>query len=400
MVPNGQAYSSYPEFANAGSKTPPGGSTESAKYSIGMVPADTFPAEWANYLFNGATKCITRLNADTNSIKKELNSILEEYNIPNNASAYDQLLTALGKIYPSFAQCQTAAIDETKVIAVQGDVLKAGKIYVIDMTNGNTYGDGSTTYPKLSINSGTAYPLCDANGQYLASGAWAAGDTIKVIFTGAKFLMSTRAPTDAVTNGDKSPITSNAVFQIVANQFNVMRPIGSTYTQYPGQQNPNQLWGTYSTWIELDYGGAFFREDGGNALAFETSLTISSRNDTTLVFTTDHNLEVGSLLYDPTHNECRKVTAVTDTTTVVINNGFSFSDFATVIVGQNSENKEHKHTITLRGDYAGSGSFSGGYTSSAYGGKHWDTTSVTCADSGGIESRPCNFTVKVWKRTA
>ena len=78
MVPNGSAYSNYPSFANNGTKTPPGGSTESAKYALGMVPADTFPAEWANYLVHGATAGITRLNADTGSIKKEINTVLSD----------------------------------------------------------------------------------------------------------------------------------------------------------------------------------------------------------------------------------------------------------------------------------------------------------------------------------
>lgn len=98
MVPNGAAYDNYPSFANNGTKTPPGGSTESAKYALGMVPADTFPAEWANYLFHGATAGITRLNSDTGSIKKEINTVLACKNITPDASACDQLYCALTKI--------------------------------------------------------------------------------------------------------------------------------------------------------------------------------------------------------------------------------------------------------------------------------------------------------------
>lgn len=214
MVPNGTAYSNYPPFANNGTKTPPGGSPESAKYALGMVPADTFPAEWANYLFHGATAGITRLNTDVGSIKKEINSVLEAFGITNDASVFNQLLGALNKIYAKFTSCDTAAITETKLIAVQGDVLKAGNVYVIDMTNGNTYGDGSTTYPKLSVNSGTAYPICDASGQYVGSGAWAAGDTITVLFTGSKFLMATPAAIDTITQSSPLPITSGAIARI------------------------------------------------------------------------------------------------------------------------------------------------------------------------------------------
>ena len=238
MVPNGTAYSNYPPFANNGTKTPPGGSPESAKYALGMVPADTFPAEWANYLFHGATAGITRLNLDTGSIKKELNSILAAYNITNDASAFNQLLQVFNKLYPQIASCDTAAQTEVKAVAVQGDIQHAGTIYVIDMTNGNTYGDGSTTYPKISINSGTAYPICDANGQYVGSGAWAAGDTITVLFTGSKFLMATRAPINSLVQGSLAPVTSGAVYQIVQK---IELPIGS-WMAFENDTAPNDTW--------------------------------------------------------------------------------------------------------------------------------------------------------------
>lgn len=210
MVPNGTSYANYPSFANNGTKTPPGGSPESAKYALGMVPADTFPAEWANWLFHGATAGITRLNADVGSIKKELNSILLAYNITNDASAYNQLLACLEKIYPQITTCSTAAATQEKTLAIEGNVLKAGNVYVVEMTNGNTYGDGSTTYPTMSINSGTAYPICDASGSYAKSGAWSAGETIKVLFTGSRFLMSTQSVVNIVQSNDMHPVTSNA----------------------------------------------------------------------------------------------------------------------------------------------------------------------------------------------
>lgn len=98
MVPNGSAYSNFPPFANNGTKTPPGGSPESPKYALGMVPADTFPAEWANYLFHGATEGITRLNADAGSMKKEINTILSNFNITPDATNNGQLLEALNKL--------------------------------------------------------------------------------------------------------------------------------------------------------------------------------------------------------------------------------------------------------------------------------------------------------------
>lgn len=98
MIPNGTAYDNFPPFANNGTKTPPGGSTESAKYALGMLPADTFPAEWANWLFHGATAGLTRLNSDTGSIKKEINNVLSNYNITPAANDNTQLMAAVRKI--------------------------------------------------------------------------------------------------------------------------------------------------------------------------------------------------------------------------------------------------------------------------------------------------------------
>lgn len=95
MIPNGTPYINYPPFANNGSKTPPGGSTESAKYALGMIPSDTFPAEWANYLFHGATEGVTRLNADAGSMKKEINNVLSEASITPDAQVNTQLYAAI-----------------------------------------------------------------------------------------------------------------------------------------------------------------------------------------------------------------------------------------------------------------------------------------------------------------
>ena len=204
-------FDNYPSFANGGSKSAPG----DAKYALGFVAADTFPAEWANYFFHGATKGVSDLNTAVRSIWLELQNILTAYGISADISEESQLLSAIGKIYPRMTSCSTAAATEVKSLAITGEVLKPGNVYVIDMTNGNSYGDGISTYPKISINSGTSYPICDANGNYLASGAWSAGDTIKVLFTGSKYLMATRAVTDSITQGDMSPVTSNAVFRTI-----------------------------------------------------------------------------------------------------------------------------------------------------------------------------------------
>lgn len=204
-------FDNFPPFANAGTRNAP----DDAKYSLGFVPADTLPAEWANYFFHGSTKGVTDLNSAVRSIWQELQSVLTAYEITPSSESTEQILEALNKIYPKFASCSTAASTQTKVIAVPGNLLKAGNLYVIDMENGNGYGDGETTYPMLSINSGTAYPICDASGKYAKAGSWQAGQTVKLLFTGSKFLMSAGI-TNSLTQGNQNAPTADSVARAIA----------------------------------------------------------------------------------------------------------------------------------------------------------------------------------------
>jgi len=217
MIPNGTAYDSFPSFADSGTRVQP---SPAAKYSQGYVPGDTYPAEWANYFYHGATSGITRLNSDTDSIKKEINTILSEYGITNNDEVYNQLYTALRRIAPQICTSDTAAETAAKLVAITGDgtVLKAGNVYSITFSNANTAAN-----PTLSINGGTAYPMTDARGIALKSGAWSAGDVVTVLFTGTKFLMATNT-VDAIENGNQNAVTSNAVSCISAANKTITGP--------------------------------------------------------------------------------------------------------------------------------------------------------------------------------
>lgn len=205
-------FDNFPSFGNAGTRNAPG----DAKYSLGFVPADTLPAEWANYFFHGSTKGITDLNSAVRSIWSELENVLTAYGVTPNADSTEQILSVLNKIYPSFTSCSTAASEQTKSIAITGNILKAGNLYVIDMTNANSYGDGTTTYPMLSINSGTAYPICDSCGNHAKAGAWKAGQTVKMLFTGTKFLMAAGV-TEILEVGNMNAPTSDAVTQAISS---------------------------------------------------------------------------------------------------------------------------------------------------------------------------------------
>ena len=214
MIPQ-QTLESYPVFSDNGTKVKP----DDAKYAAGWAQADVVPAEWLNWFFNKSSKGITLLNSGVDSIEKEIISVLTEYNITPDDTKTNQLLTAIKKVAPQVASCTSAANAATKEISVTGNVLKVGNIYEIAMTNANTYGDGSTTYPSLSINGGTAYPMYDTKGNKLKAGAWQAGTDIIVMFTGSRYIML--LIDDVIENGNMNAVTSNAVSCILASSTTI-----------------------------------------------------------------------------------------------------------------------------------------------------------------------------------
>lgn len=207
MIPQ-QTLENFSVFGDNATKVKP----DDAKYAAGFQANDVLPAEWLNWEWNKASSAVTKTNEGLSSIESELNNILTELGESPDKNVNNQIITCLNKIYPQVCECSTSASTETKLISVSGNVMKAGKVYAITMSYGNTYGDGSTTYPKISINNGTAYPMCDSKGAYLKTGAWEAGDVVTVLFTGSRFLMATNV-VDKVESGNMAAITSNAVAQ-------------------------------------------------------------------------------------------------------------------------------------------------------------------------------------------
>lgn len=88
------SFDNFPTFAANGSREM---NPESAKYSVGFVPADTFPAEWANYMFHGATKGVSDLNTAVASIWAENANVLTQAGITPAAENNGQLYSAIMK---------------------------------------------------------------------------------------------------------------------------------------------------------------------------------------------------------------------------------------------------------------------------------------------------------------
>lgn len=88
--------------------------------------------------------------------------------------------------------CSTGASTQDKAITLSNHTLKAGDIIAVTFTNANTYGDCTLltpTYPRLKVNGGTAYQICDNMGHSAGTGCWEAGNTVVFMFTGNKFII-------------------------------------------------------------------------------------------------------------------------------------------------------------------------------------------------------------------
>lgn len=151
--------------------------------------------------------------------------------------------------------------------------------------------------------------------------------------------------------------------------IDIVWPIGVIYTQYPQQKSPQELFPN-TTWEEVNYDGAFFRASGGKAAAFnggKQGQSIQSHNH--------------SFSWSGSHRH-----GVTD--------------------------PGHRHKLELGVDNGGAG-HGGERTERHYG---WEFTvtektgisidsatisiSGTTGSAGGDETRPENYTIRIWKRTA
>ena len=201
MIPE-QTLLNYPLFGDNATKVEP----DNNKKSNGWQQADVVPAEWMNWAWYHNSKGISDLNDGVKSMEKEINNVLDDYGITPAEATEKQLSQALAKIPPQICSCSTAASTAAKEISIAGNVLKAGNVYVIEMDNANT-----ASNPTLSINGGTAYPICYSDGTAVDNDAWASGEKISVVFTGANFIMTiTSSKVDAkIKNLDVSQIGGN-----------------------------------------------------------------------------------------------------------------------------------------------------------------------------------------------
>lgn len=189
MIPNGNAYENFPPFAGSGTRSAPA----EAKYALGMVPADTFPAEWANYFFHGATAGITRLNTDVNSIKQELNTILADFGITNDATVYNQLLQAM-RLNASFVSAASTTV--TGPLLITGATVRVmftAAIAGSDTTTALTITYNNQAIPVKVYKEGSLANFTAAKISWFDSNVvyryLDAGTTLELLYDGVQFVI-------------------------------------------------------------------------------------------------------------------------------------------------------------------------------------------------------------------
>lgn len=219
---------------------------------------------------------------------------------------------------------------------------------LFNVVNGTNNGGRMFYLPKVNFTDGSDFGTDDILfAEYFGSIAPKANKVPMRDSSGHVKTAASTANNDAI-NRSEFATSAGAMAKMM---FNYVWPVGSVYTQYPGQKSPTELWGDFSTWQELDYGGAFFRAKGGNASAFEEYKTVSGMNGTSITINA-HGLTVGSVLYDKDHNEARVITAITNANVVVVNAAFSSSSITNLLITQNSQNVSHTHSEESAGDHS------------------------------------------------
>ena len=459
----------------------------------GVAPLDTLPAQWWNAMWKLATKDINAFRDYVGDAITEINNLLTEFGITLDGADSEQLYDFFHDTYvqnylgPKFVSTNGDTINgdlhikgNLSVDGIGEEVisteLKVGA-NTITLRNGNPSALGNTELAGVVTKN---YDGSNHNNIIAIdkNGVARTGDidiATRVLYSsdGTNFYTDEELTTPATiganegvrdtgnqttggveiyegvtySNNDTQALATreenptdgafmkwDATLQMLVSasasvQFEIAWPIGSVYTQYPGQKDPNELWGNFSTWELLDYGGAFFRSYGGKADTFERSILVASISGTTVTFAANHGLSVGSIIYDSENNEGRVVTSVTNATRVVVDTAFSYSNMDRLIVGQPSQNRYHLHSMTHAHTITDTGhvhsislywgnSANGGYNSNVTGSAERiyqksgstgpSTTNISInnytgnsgysGNSTNQEARSENFTYRVWVR--
>lgn len=216
-------FDNYPPFATNGSRNM---NTESAKYAVGFLEGETFPAEWANYLFHGATKGVSDLNTAVQSIWKENINVIQGSGQTPSSSDNTQLKTAIELMI------------QNAVLTANSQVLAQAKLDAHPV--GSLYWSSDPTDPSILFG-GTWTQIKD---KFI----WAKGDSDTVNATGgAKTVQLTESNLPAHRHDFSGSVTINS-------QSGRCASYDGGYPQVIGWNNQT---GGYAANIPTQYGSCF-----------------------------------------------------------------------------------------------------------------------------------------------
>ena len=195
-------------------------------------------------------------------------------------------------------------------------------------------------------------------------------------------------------------------------------PIGSTYTQYPQQASPMELFNNdsmQSTWEILPYNGAFFRSCNVPKLLYTTNgedffidVEFIEKIDIS-----DHSLWAVTDTGDRTYNSKGEEIQIWKGSWLE-EHADSYIEKTDILVAQTDMVKGHTHSVSVSGGnhthalYGGDESYSGGGVGDSPHYNYLGTAGVgysgnlsmsgTAASSNNEENRPLNYTIRIWKR--
>lgn len=403
-------------------------------YNRGVEPLQTLPAQWWNWLANQFTAKLNKINIYVKNIFDELTQLLSLFGVTpdgtEGAITTGQLKSVFQNSYPSFVA------DKPPILKTENETLSAGSNgrYNIDNTN-IKYASTADITPLYGIQTVDGVTPTDGdyilvkdqsdatqNGLYIYNelGDWS---RVTGYTTPANLLSKIFNVKNGSTNAGKMFYLSNTTFEdgsafgtdninfieyfgailpkpssvairdssghiktadpvedddcvnkrsMVSASFDAFFPKGMIYTQYPGKKSPNELWGGFSTWEEItDYSGAFFRASGGNAASFiEEGQTLSPQGQATALNGVHGNQQTADTSTDGNHTHSTQYAyTISSTTYGPFGNGERALAYTWTTSGDGGS---HSHSVTF-------------------------TPSISSSDT---ETRPVNYTVKIWERVS
>lgn len=194
--------------------------------------------------------------------------------------------------------------------------------------------------------------------------------------------------------------------------FDKARPIGSTYTQFPNTDDPNTLFNDgdiTSTWAELNFNGAFFRATGGTSCGFNSGLQAESIaphcHCVCNLGSLRHNHSVGgyrvwgsdSLGWNFGSYQVKLLNNYADGKTGGFQNRYE-ANTCVYDAGYKTFIAENTGVGICFDAYAGHG-FEG-HSADALSCVNFNTIDTVYPSQPAPETRPANYTIRIWKRTA